>query len=573
MQLCNKLHPACVVGFEIERNRMFTAVRTRRGLCLLATLLACAGCSVQTDVAATGATSSSVSHLYLTVQAVELHGSATATAGDPGWATATLASPQLIDLAQSNSGSLQSLIKSLSLPAGTYQQLQVVLADASAPLTTAAQSAGLSANAVVQYVDASGASRTLNVELPSPSSALLIPVSLTLKSSSPSSFFGGAANTPGATAAGGSTAAPSTIAIDIAALRTFLPPATTGDPGALLTPGLAAYDTSTVGGIHGSVDLSALASGSTTGYQGLVATAELVAADGTRYVAVKSAPIQASGSFDLYPLTAATSGTTSYDLVIHGPGVQTVVVTAVPVSAGASTPTAVGRVALFPATFFAVNTPTSGILTTGGSQVDFYQTLPGGTIPHLIEFAVLSPYTQRFPVDIQLSTAPIAYGVYSTSGISLSTAAPGEGAGTYQVTSEAPLRAPSAFGERVSAPGSTATVVVPPPVLGLPSGVTAGTLAGTLTIGTPSRYDSVFVLVSRGGQLVDAIDLSASLGAFGSSVSFSDANIPAGTATAVYDVAVRAWNSANPTATLVRATATAADLRQGSDTSVTLQLP
>jgi hypothetical protein len=561
---------------KVNSNRIFAGAGTRRGLCLLATLLAGAGCSVQTEVAATGATSSSVSHLYLTVQAVELHGSATAIASDPGWATATLASPQVIDIAQSNSGSLQSLIKSLSLPAGTYQQLQVVLADASAPLTTAAQSAGLSANAVVQYVDASGVSRTLNLELPSPTSALLIPVSLTLTSSSPSAFFAGDSNTAGTTAAGGSTptttAAPTTIAIDIAALRTFLPPATSGDPGALLSPGLAAYDTSTVGGIHGSVDLSALASSSTTGYQGLVATAEMVSADGTRYVAVKSAPIQATGSFDLYPLTAATSGTTSYDLVIHGPGVQTVVVTAVPVSAGTSTPTAVGPVALVPAISFAVNTPASGILTTGGSQMDFYQTLPGGTIPHLIEFAVLSPYTQRFSVDIQLSTAPIAYGAYSAAGISLSSAAPGEGAGTYQVTSEAPFRAPSAFGERVSAPGSTVTVAVPPPALGLPSGVTAGTLAGTLTIGTPSNYDSVFVLVSRGGQLVDAIDLSATLGAFGSSVSFSDANIPAGTATAVYDIAVRAWNSANPAATLVRATATAADMRQG-DTSVSLQLP
>jgi hypothetical protein len=184
---------------------------------------------------------------------------------------------------------------------------------------------------------------------------------------------------------------------------------------------------------------------------------------------------------------------------------------------------------------------------------------------------VLSPYTQRFPVDIRLSSAPIAYGVYSAAAISLSSAAPGEGAGTYQVTSEAPLRAPSAFGARVSAPGGSATIAVPLPALGLPSGVSAGTLAGTLIIGTPSRYDSAFVLVSRGGQLVDAIDLSASL-AFGS-VSFSDANIPAGTATAVYDVAVRAWNSANPAATLVRATAIAADLRQGSDTSVTLQLP
>ena len=67
-------------------------------------------------------------HVYVTVNKIRIHQSATADGTEPtGWSELTLPT-QRIDLLSLNNGVLQEL-GSLPLPAGTYQQVRLVLAD------------------------------------------------------------------------------------------------------------------------------------------------------------------------------------------------------------------------------------------------------------------------------------------------------------------------------------------------------------------------------------------------------------------------------------------------------------
>jgi hypothetical protein len=67
-------------------------------------------------------------HVYVTVQKVRVHQSATAGDQDAGWADLTLATPQRIDLVSLSNGVLQEL-GTMPLPAGHYTQVRLVLTD------------------------------------------------------------------------------------------------------------------------------------------------------------------------------------------------------------------------------------------------------------------------------------------------------------------------------------------------------------------------------------------------------------------------------------------------------------
>lgn len=103
------------------------------GLGLLASVLvACGGGSGASStgtlkLAMTDAPACGYSHVYVTVNKIRVHQSATADAAAAGWSELNIA-PQRIDLLSLNNGVLQEL-GSLPLPAGTYQQVRLVLAD------------------------------------------------------------------------------------------------------------------------------------------------------------------------------------------------------------------------------------------------------------------------------------------------------------------------------------------------------------------------------------------------------------------------------------------------------------
>jgi hypothetical protein len=78
-------------------------------------------------LAMTDAPSCGYDHVYVTVTKIRVHQSATANATDAGWSELDIA-PQRVDLLGLTNGVLQEL-GSLPLPAGTYQQVRLVLAD------------------------------------------------------------------------------------------------------------------------------------------------------------------------------------------------------------------------------------------------------------------------------------------------------------------------------------------------------------------------------------------------------------------------------------------------------------
>ena len=100
-----------------------------------------------------------------------------------------------------------------------------------------------------------------------------------------------------------------------------------GASGALLSSHVTAYDLSRSGGIQGQLTLTNL-TGLTgaNGTPGITASAESLSPDGTRHFIVASAPVASDGSFTLYPLAANTTNNTSYDLVIRGAGIATIII-------------------------------------------------------------------------------------------------------------------------------------------------------------------------------------------------------------------------------------------------------
>jgi Domain of unknown function (DUF4382) len=544
--------------------------------------LALTGCSVDTSVQTTASTPNRVQHAYVTVVAVWLNASSTATVSDAGWAQSTLATPQTIDLTTLNAGAVADLVSSLKMTAGTVSQVRLVLADSSATLESSAQAAGLTTNDALVYTDSSGTVQTIPLEFASPASSFVVPTSLTLQGQSAGSFLN-QTSTSTTTATDTSNTAAASVAVNIDGVRNLLLFNSGNQVGALLTPALSAANVSDAGAISGTLDLSALPSNSLSNYQGVVVTAEAVSSDGTRFVPVKSSSVTSDGTFVLYPLPVSSSGNTTYDLVIHGVAAQSVVITQVPVNAGdPSTATTVqsSAITLTPASNYAVNVARNSTPLPGGTQVDFYQTLATGAVPYLMEWSLINPFSGGFAYDVALSSASVAIGAYNSgNAISFTTVRPLEGIRGYQLVSEGTLRAASALntgavGTLLQGSSSSSVLPIVPPAPGIASGGTIGTLSGTVTVGSPGRYDTGVVLVSQGGQLVDSLNISTALAAGARSLTFSDPSIPAGLPLAVYDVSVRAWKSNSTSATLARiGLANQVDMRQSNAATVTIPLP
>jgi hypothetical protein len=562
-----------------------------------------AGCSSRANVSMTGATDAQVQSAYVTVQAVYLNKSSTALPTDAGWVGGVLATPLTLDLADISGTALTELLANQLLTPGTYNQLQLVLADPSTTLMTSAQAAGLSSNAEVTYLDSTGAAQTIPLELANPNGILVIPASIDITNGSLASYFaaptsaltstdtttatsttttsttdtGTTGSTTGDTTTTSSAAATVTVAADIQAVRGLVLFNYGNAVGAVLTPTLAAYNTANAGGLSGQLDLTAVATDVLTGDQGIVATAELLSSDGSRYVGVKSVNVSAGGTFSIYPLPVSSSGTTNYDLVIHGPGIQTIIITAIPVTSGTLDTTVSVQpdaITVAAATGYFVNTAT-GTAIAGGSTLNFYQSLPADTAPHLIESAQLNPFTKGLPMNLSLSNAPLSYGAYTGSDVSLTLAAPQTGNGNYLLQSEAPWGGSASMSSAVAVSQNTAYTTTPisPPAPVLLSGSTLGTLSGAITFTTAGEYDSGYVVISHNGQIVDTVELSALASGSPTSVSFTDP-LPSGNANDTYDVTVRTWSSAAPTTTLVRTAASAqVDLRSSSTQTVSIAVP
>jgi hypothetical protein len=579
------------------------------GLCC-----AVAGCSTRTDVSVTGNTPAQYSHLWITAEEVWFNTSATAGPEDGGWVKFPLSTPATVDLVTESGGNLGSLITGLKLAPGTYSQLRLLPVDAAAALTTSAQTAGALYNTEADYVDSAGTTHHLPLELLNPDKGIGIQGSLNVPVGNIGAALAGVATTttgtttattPGTTTPTTTPTTPTTttttssFAITVDGARDLTPftyAAATTPNGILLSSHASAFDLSEVGGIQGQLTLTNLTGiSSAAGLPAIQVSAESLSADGTRHVVVNRTPVHADGSFLLYPLATSASSPADYDLVIHGPGIATIIIKAVQVTLAGSTSRAtttgtaaanattintvsVGTLLPRAASSYTANLGTAtGAALPAGAQVVFYQTLPtAGEVPYVIEASPIDPFNQVLANAQALSTGTVDSGTYSASGaaVTLVSAAPAEGAGRYLVAASAPSFTDGTLSTPVSAPpaGTTTPVAVTVPALTLAPGATSGSISASVTQATAGKYDHGELLVTHDGTLVATTPLDAAL-AQGAGATVTASALPTGTSAALYYVTVRAWNSRDATGTLWRQSyPTAIDLRGSATGAVQLTI-
>ena len=608
--------------------------------CTLSGVLA--ACSTKTEVSLTGNTPAQYSHVWMTVQEVWFNSSATAGPEEGGWAKFPLSKPSTVDLVAQNGGNLDRIASALRIAAGTYSQVRLIPVDASAALTASAQDAGALYNFEADYVASNGVTQQVPLELLNPDKGIAIQtdIKVPVGNSNPS-LTGASATTTGALPFGspagtgsnpfGSTAGTmtnsSTNTLSSTSSGTTSSAATnsfavaldggsdlvpfnfaSGHSAILLSAHGAAYDLSQAGGISGQLSLTNITT-DTSGLPNIRVSAEILSTDGTRHVVVSSTTVQSDGSFLLYPLATNSSTTNplTYDVVIHGPGIATVIVKSVQVprssttsgsaasstssantggtgTGSASTTTVSTNANVNPVTIGTLtprkdpNSYTANIATApgaplpAGAMVNFYQTLGGkGEVPFVIESSPIDPFNQVLFNNQTLSSVTVDSGTWSTNGaVTIVSAAPAEGVGTYQLAAVAPGYSDGTLDLKVliSPPNSgTATVVVPPLKLG--AGATAGSVAANVLATSAGKYDQGELLLSHDGTLIAAAPLDAVLSQ-GTGGVVTVANLPSGTPDALYYATVRAWKSTDPGTVQRQWYPQAIDLRTSTGSSITL---
>ena len=553
------------------------------GLCC-----AVAGCSTRTDVSVTGNTPAQYSHVWITAQAVWFNTSAIAGPDDGGWIRFPLSTPATIDLVTESGGTLGSLVTGLKLAPGTYSQVRLIPVDAAAPLTSSAHTAGALYNTEADYVDSASTPHQLPLVLLNPDKGIGIPGTLKVPVGNVGAALAGTSTTTTgttSTATTSNTTTPTTttttsFAITFDGARDLTPftyAAATTPNGILLSSHASAFDLSEVGGIQGQLTLTNLTS--TAGLPAIEVSAQSLSADGTRHVVVSRTPVHADGSFLLYPLATSSSTPADYDLVIHGPGIATIIIKTVQVTLASSASTAtttsteaaanattinpvsVGTLIPRAASAYTANpAPASGTALPAGAQIAFYQTLAtAGEVPYVIEASPIDPFNQVLASPQALSTGTVDSGTYSASGasVTLLSAAPAEHAGGYLVAASAPSFTDGPLTTTVSA-GTTTPVV---PGLTLAPGVTSGSISASVIQATAGKYDHGELLVTHDGTLVATAPLNTAL-AQGAGATITVNGLPTGTSAALYYVSVRAWSLRNASVKLQRQSySTAIDLR------------
>lgn len=219
-------------------------------------------------------------NVFVTVEKVRVHQSATAGDGDAGWSEVVVAAPHRIDLLGLTNGVLETLGQT-ALPAGTYQQLRLVLAqNAGAPMANALKLAGAVGEIALTTPSGQQSGLKMNVNL---------------------------------------TVAPNQVAdfvLDFDACKSIVKAGNSGQYQ--LKPVLSVIARIGDAGqrVVGYIDTATLALGGST-----TVSAQL---NGS---VVKSTPPDATGLFVLYPVPAGT-----YDLVVVSTDRASAVMTGVPVT-------------------------------------------------------------------------------------------------------------------------------------------------------------------------------------------------------------------------------------------------
>src|SRR6185503_8784100 len=137
---------------------------------------------------------------------------------------------------------------------------------------------------------------------------------------------------------------------------------------------IGAQDLAKIATLANQLNISAIPVETNTSRANIEVTATKTNNDGTRNVPMLSAPVRSDGTFVLYPFPASKDDPNSYDLVIHGPRVQTVIIKAVPVAVGSpdtATTVSLSNLTLAAANTFAVNVTQMSPVSPRGALVSF----------------------------------------------------------------------------------------------------------------------------------------------------------------------------------------------------------
>lgn len=524
-----------------------------RWICVLAATTLLAACEASVTVNATANVAADYSRVLVTVREVWFNENATAAPADDTWEKFRLDESRTIDLVDVSGSGLTRIASDLILPSGRWWQLRLVLAASDGKLRDSAKALDARYNNEVRWFDDKGDERTSRLEVLNAEQGVGVGLSLKVVVDT------------------GGTTTINTVQVAFDAARDLTEFRYGGRVGFVLNPELRAYEMADAGTIRGTLNWSQLDLDPDTGRPDIQVTAQRLDEGQGRHVVVGSSAVGINGSFVLYPLPLdKDKNTTRYDLVISGPGIQTVVVRDVPVTA--SVPASAANVSLGilleAADSYEVNLQEDAPLAPRGARVGFYQTLPGGDEPYLIAAAPVDPLSGRFAQPLRLSRAgSISWGTYG-NGFTLRSGTPKEGAGRYGVAALSSHYGHGAFAATTLRPASpvsdTALFTVPP--LDIASPAVPGNLSATVTVENPGRYDRGVLLVTREGAVATVAPLDEVLQQqLGST--FVDVPLPAGTdltvfPAALYHLEAWTWDSANAADSFTRHAGDAAvDLR------------
>lgn len=467
------------------------------------------------NMALTDGPSDSYSHVWVTVTQIAFHTDANAVwnAQSAGWVTFTLPAPVTIDLAALNNGIMNNAIfANLSLPAGTYKQIRFFFLSDTDTLSSSAQAISdneaspqpLQWNDQVEYTNASGVVAEAPLEIAYPVQGIQLQGTFNVTA-------GAALN----------------LATDFDLDKIIVPFRSGSMQSFTMKPDLAYFNLNNSGGISGSVDTSALCSGTTPASNcafNLIVHAERVSADGTRYEDVRSTSVDpATGQFMLAPLamTDSSGNPISYDIVIRGRQMQTLIVTGVPAAGTYAGMTLTGATQLSASplpvaieTEYATQLGSPLAPLTAG-HVIFEQSPGTGTLPHEIRWtntdpltgefgrAGLAPWNQAF----WLVNANPQVSAYSSGGLSFTATTPLEGNDSYAAIANesmyynygAPttLNSSNALNFLAQAPQMESTVQ-------------PGTVSGTVAFGAslPGGYTEGQIVLARFAHVISSTPVS-----------------------------------------------------------------
>jgi len=393
-------------------------------------------------VSLTDAPSTDLDHVWVTVKEIRFHRSDLCDdPDDGGWLRYPLPAPVTLDLAALNNGVWNTLWDGIVLPVGHYQQIRVILeSTATSPPPSWQQATGLS---YYNQVDDNGLHYPLIIPAAKNGIKLIGSFRVT-------------------------EATPLHIVVDFDVTHDVVE---TGSGKFILKPRLKYYvvspsETAAIVGTLLRPDGSPFAN--YTGYSALIkaeAPEKTGFFDGfatysSSFMAVKrSTAVKPDGSFVLYPLPASPGA--SYDLVISGKGLRTMILRDVPAIPGSTlnAPSMFGvnlRVGSdYLASAQVVNANTNPYEPALGASVGFYQTLPGpGEIPYLIRFRHVNPLFGTFG-DFRLPIGSILVGTFDALNFdqSFTPVDPVEGPDSYAAFATAPFFWPD--GPKFYAPTNT----------------------------------------------------------------------------------------------------------------------